>query len=282
MARGRAEARGAARSVRPRRGPAAGPESAPAVIEARRRTRSGPRIGLIFLVLALVVATAFGLRAWKQRRAQYPQIVKRGLEEGIPALDAGDFDRAHQLLSAAKSAVNALGGAIEGAEEVRRAAGEAAIFVDLCPVTLEDMLAKAGRGDPAAWESDFETLYKGRYLLFDTQIEATPAESGTGDYEIAYRVFPPGEASRFGDRVAKADRYATIDLAGFELLEGLPKDAHVTFGAKLRAIAYDSEQDHWVVRLEPRSGVFITHHQALEALGLPAFVTVELPREDQP
>jgi hypothetical protein len=282
-ARGPAEARGAAQSVRPRRGTAAGPESAPAVIEIRPRKRSGPRIGLIFLVLALVVATAFGLRAWKQRRAQYPQIVKRGLEEGIPALDAGDFDRANQLLSAARSAVEALRGDIEGADDVRRAAKEAALFVDLCPETLENMLAEAGRGDPAAWESKFETLYKGRYLLFDTQIEATPAESGTGAYEIAYVVVPPGEASRFGDgRVAQPDRYATIDLAGFELLEGLPKDAHATFGAKLRSIAYDSEQHHWVVRLEPKSGVFITHHRALEALGFPAFVTVELPREDQP
>ncbi len=281
--RGPAEPRGAARSARPRHETAVAPQSAPAVIEVRTKARGGPRIGLIFLGLALAVAAAFGLRAWKQYRARYPLIAQRGLEEGIPALNAGEFDRAHQLLHAARTAVDALGGHIEGAEDVRRAADEAAIYVDLCPQTLEDMLAEAGRGDPAAWESKFETHYKGRYLLFDTRIEATPAESGTGAYEIAYVVVPPGEASRFGDgRVAQPDRYATIDLAGFELLEGLAKDAHVTFGARLSSIAYDSESKHWVVRLEPKSGVFITHHQALEALGFPSSEAVDRPGEDRP
>ncbi len=212
-------------------------------------------------------------------------IIEQGRDEGLPALDAGEFDRAYQLLSAAKAAVDALGGVGEEADKIRDAAKEAAIFVNLCPDTLEDMLDKAGRMDKDAWASRFDTLYKGRSYIFDTFVESTPEDGDTGAYEIAYVVFPPGEASRFGDGgLARPDRFARIDLAGFELLEqaGKPRDAKVTFGAKLQSIAYDDKQGHWVVRLEPKSGVFITHYRALQAIGWPALETVELPQEERP
>ena len=101
-------------------------------------------------------------------------IAEKGRIEGIPALDEGNFDKAYQLLSAAKSAVDALGGAVEGADEIRTAAAEAAIFVDLSPRLLEDMLEEAGRTDPDAWASKFETLYKGRAILIDSIITDEP------------------------------------------------------------------------------------------------------------
>jgi hypothetical protein len=278
----------AARPARPRRARAGAPaaESAPVVIEARPRARRGPRLGLIFLLLTLLIAATIGWRVRKNRLAQYPLIAQQGRDEGIPALDAGDFDRAHQLLSAAKSAVNALGGAVEGADEIRQAADEATIFVNLCPRSLEDLLDEAGRtSSPDAWASKFETLYKGHYYVFDSFILSTPQPDGTGTYELGYVVFPPGEASRFSDGgLALPDRFARIDLAGFELFEIVKptRAAQVTFGAKLHSIGYDSERKHWMVRLEPKSGVFITHHGPLQASGWPAPETIELPREDQP
>ena len=79
---------------------------------------------------------------------EYPLIAERGRNEGIPALDQGDFDTAYQLLSAAKTAVDSLGGAVEKAEEIRTAAAEAAIFNDRSPLLLEEMLEEAGRTDP--------------------------------------------------------------------------------------------------------------------------------------
>jgi hypothetical protein len=235
--------------------------------------------------LTVLLASAVGWRAWWQRRQQLPLVVDRGRIEGIPALDAGEFDRAYQLLSAAKSAVDDLGGAVQDAEEIRQAAKEAAIFVNLCPTTLEDMLAEAGRIEPEAWASKFETLYKGRAYLFDTFIESAPAEGSSEPYQVAYVVFPPGEASRFGDgALARPDRFARIDLTGIEIFETprLPRDAHVTFGARLQSLSYDGVQKQWLVRLEPGSGVFIQHYRALQAIGWPDPETVELPREDQP
>jgi hypothetical protein len=276
-----------ARSVRPQRGRAGAPvaDPAPAIIEARPRARRGPRLGLIFFLLTLLIFATIGWRMWRNRRAQYPLIAERGRVEGIPALEGGDFDRAYQLLSAARSAVDALGGAVEDADEIRQAADEAAIYVDLCPESLEDLLAEAGRTNPEAWAAKFDTLYKGRYYLFDSFILSAPQKGGAGAYEIAYVVFPPGEASRFGDGgLARPDRFARVDLAGFELFEQTPptKAAHVTFGAKLHSVVYDNEHKQWMVHLEPKGGVFITHYGALRAIGWPDPGMVELPQEDQP
>ena len=112
-----------------------------------------------------------------------------------------------------------------------------------------------------------------------------PGGFRSGAYEIAYVVFPPGEASRFGDgRLPEPDRFARIDLAGFEPIETAQpaRGVHLTFGAKLRSIVYDTERKQWVVRLEPKRGAFITHQRALQAIGWPAPEMVEVPREDQP
>ncbi len=261
---------GAARPARPRREPEDGLAPAPQPFEARSRPRHGPPVGLIFFVLAVVIGIAVGWRLRRQHLEQLPRVIERGRVEGIPALEAGEFDRAFQLLSAASAAVDTLGGAVEDAEEIRQAAKEAAIFVNICPEKLEDMLAEAGRTDPDTWASRFETLYRGHYCIFDTLVEATPQDGGSGAYQIAYVVFPPGESTRFGD-AGRPDKYATIDLAGFELFEnGRPgKESQVKFGAKLRSMEYDSEQGHWVVRLEPKSGVFIQHYRALQVIGWP-------------
>jgi hypothetical protein len=286
-ARARPEGRASAdrtrpqRAARPGRVPAAVPASK--ALSARPPARRGPSIGLIFVLLTLIIASTVCWRIWINRRAQFPLIIERGRTEGIPALDEGDFDRAHQLLSAARAAVDGLGGAVADADEIRQAADEAAVFVNLCPKTLEDLLAEAGRGSsPEAWASTFDSLYKGRSYLFDTSIESTPEDGG---YEIKYVVVPPGESSRFGDAgLSPPDRLARIDLTGLEAFEqaGLKRDAHVTFAAKLQAVVYDAERKEWVVRLEPKSGVFITHHRALLAIGWKEPEAVDLPREEQP
>lgn len=272
---------GTARPTRPRPAPAA--STGPGPIQAAPRQKTGPNVPLIFFLLGLLVLGAVGWRAWRYRREQLPRVVERGREEGIPALEEGDFDRANQLLSAARNAVDTLGGAVKDAEEIREAADEADLFVNLCPDKLEDLLARAGRSDPDAWQSEFDTLYKGRSCLFDTNIVSTPAEGG---YEIAYIVFPPGEASRFGDGgLARPDRYARIDLEGFELFEQKAHpvlNAHVTFGAKIRSLDYDAAKKHWVIRLEPKSGRFIRHHKALEASGWPSADAAQVPTEDSP
>ncbi|MGP0070233.1 MAG: hypothetical protein ACLQGP_42365 [Isosphaeraceae bacterium] len=255
----------------------------PVVPALRVATRRRSRIGLIFLLLPLLIIATVGWRVWKQRRQDYPLIAEKGRLEGIPALDAGEFDRAYQLLSAARTAVDALGGNVQDADEIRRAAGEAAIFNDLCNEKLEDMLAEAARTEPDAWAARFDLKYKGRAYIFDTSITAMPPEGSTEGYEVEYIVVPPGESSRFGDvAIARPDRFARIDLTGFELFQSArPNQGDVVkFGCRLASLKYDVDKKHWVVQLIPGSGVFMTHSRALEAVSGPVTELIDAPREE--
>jgi hypothetical protein len=210
-------------------------------------------------------------------------IVEKGKNDGIPALDEGNFDKAYQLLSAAKSAVDALGGAVADAETIRTAAAEAAIFNDRSPLLLEEMLEEAGRADPAVWPSKFETLYRGRTILIDSIISDEPAPGASSCYTIAYVVFPAGGTNNFsGGKDAPPDRFGLIDLTGFQLFEtaGTRKGDHVTFGAKLAS--FQRGDKAWQIAFEPDSGVFITHTKALEAIGLTGGARADVPTENQP
>jgi hypothetical protein len=215
-------------------------------------------------VVGLVMATvAYSL--YRNARRDYPTMVQQGRDDGIPALDDGDFDRAYRLLSRAAEAVEALGGQIGGAEEVRQAAREAAIFVDLIPERLEEILdARARTVDEAEWQSTFDRRYKGRAVLLSAQVTGTPASSGR--FEVNYRVL---------NRTATNPRIARIDFEGFRLLEaGAPEvGAQIQFGARLEAIW--SDQDGYLIQLQPNSGVTITHVDALDAIGWRPIETAE-------
>lgn len=268
---------------RPRPRPAAAPEARtieidPRTLEARRRRRK------LKIVLASVAFMVVATAAWRYRqqvREEYPLIAERGKLEGIPALDEGHFDKAYQLLSAAKAAVDALGGAVDDADTIRNAALEAGIFVDLASHSLEEILSEAGRASPDQWATQFKNLYRGRSIIIDSRIAAVPGEGGAA-YEIDYMVFPPGEASGFREAAsARPERIGRIDLTGFQLFElARPKTGdRVTFGARLADFRYDSAQDVWIISLEPKSGVYILRTKALESLGWPSATGPETDKD---
>ncbi len=195
-------------------------------------------------------------------------------------LEAGEFDKANQLLSAAKSAVDA-GGAVEGADEIRQAADEAAIYVRLVPKDLGELLGEAGR-EPDAWPSRFDTLYRGRSILIDSIVVAVP-DGSVLKFELAVRILPPGEAA---NREGRPERYGVFDLSGFQLFELVPPAVgeRKIFGARLESFEYDLRLDRWVVRLMAKSGVEILHPKALDSLhwrddSIPA---TDGPKEDRP
>jgi hypothetical protein len=240
------------------------------VVTARKEKRTRRQSLLILAVVSSLVVATVIFRTWRRQRQEFPIIAERGRVEGIPALEEGNFDKAYQLLSAAKTAVDSLGGAVEGADKIRGAADEAAIFVDLISQPLEDLLAEAGRISTEAWASKFDTLYKGRAILIDSYITASP-DAGASKFEIQYVVLPPGEGGSFlAGRNAAPERFGVLDLTGFELLELARPNvgSRVTFGARLASFQYDG-RDNWVIRLEPKSGVFIVHTKALDSLGWP-------------
>ena len=237
----------------------------------RAGSRRKSRPFLIFGIVALVVVGTVALRIWRNQRQALPLVAELGRTEGIPALEQGNFDKAHQLLSAAKRAVDRLGGAVEGAEEIRRAADDAAIFVNLVPESLEELLDQAARTNPESWAARFESLYQGRSVVLDSRISAAP-DSPRGRYEIEYVVMPAGETANFrGLGGARPERTARIDFKDFELFElAQPKVGdRVLIGARLADLRFDVEADGWIIRLQPKSGVFIHSNKALEALGWP-------------
>ncbi|QDV37831.1 hypothetical protein [Tautonia plasticadhaerens] len=212
---------------------------------------------LVGLAMVVVVLGTAAFSIYRNARRDYPTMVQRGRDEGIPALEDGDFDLAHRLLSRAAEAVEALGGQIGGAEEVRQAAREAAIFVDLIPDRLEAILDERARTvDESRWQSTFDRFYRGRSILLSAEVTGTPAASGR--FEINYRVL---------NRTATSPRVARIDFEGFRLFEsGSPEvGARLQFGARLEAIW--SEEGGYRIQLQPESGVTITHVEALDALG---------------
>ncbi|MFO0893041.1 MAG: hypothetical protein U0790_28380 [Isosphaeraceae bacterium] len=241
-----------------------GGQALPDAGRAGRRARRVSRPVLIIAGLIVLVAGSVTYRTWRSRRHLLPEVAAVGRTEGIPALEEGKFDKAYQLLAKARDAVDVLGGDVEGAEEIRHAADEAGVFVDLLSDSLETLLEEAARTRPQEWANRFDDLYKGRSVIVQATIVATPASGVAGRYELDYVVLPPGEGA--GER-----RFARLDISDLQAITlAQPKVGdHVVFGARLASFAYDSDRESFVIRFDPNSGVSIRYTRALEALGWP-------------
>lgn len=226
----------------------------------RLRARRNP---LIFGGVLVIVAATVGFRLWRARIADLPRVAELGRTEGLTALDEGKFERAHQILSNARRAVESLSGEVEGASAIVQGADEASVIVNLVSESLESLLDQASRAESKAWESTFNELYAGRTVILDDFIRATPDGRGNGSYELEYEILPMSEGGKPRTR-------GRIDLTGFRLFE-LTKPRvgdHVSFGAQLKSFRYDLDRERWLVGLVPESGVQMTHARALEALGI--------------
>ena len=220
---------------------------------------------LLFLGVGLLVVGTVAIRAWRSSQLGLPEIAERGRTQGLEALEAGKFDTAHQLLSEASRAVDDLGGAIEGAEEIRQGAREAAIYNNLVPESLESLLAEAGRSDPKEWASAFGNLYKGRAIILDVYITSVPDGARRLGHGLDYRIFLEGE----GGRPMRVGRIDTTGLRIFDL-SGPKVGDRVQFAARLASFTFDPATEEWLVGLEPDSGVEMIHKRALQAFGWPA------------
>jgi hypothetical protein len=252
--------RPAERPRKAREEPRAVTVAVPTVTVAERLRRN--RNPLIFAAVALIVLGTVAYRVRQSRLAELPRIAERGRLEGLEALDAGQFDKAQQLLSQARRAVDELGDAYQGASAIRQGADEAEVISKLAPASLEEMLDEAARSDAKDWSDRFGTLYKGRTLILDAHIKGVPDGRGVGSYDLDYRIFRAGEGGR-------PRSFGRVDLTGFRLFELTKPRAgdHVTFGARLASFRFDLQGEEWLVGLEPSSGVSMTHAKALEALG---------------
>jgi hypothetical protein len=210
---------------------------------------------LILVSVMLLVVSTFAFRLWRHRLENLPHEAEINLDQGIEALEAGEFDAAKRKLAIAARDFERLGVQDERGHKSRQLADEAAILADRATRTLEEIVEEAARYDPPEkWPSRFETIYRGQAVIIDSELAADPEHSPTGAYELTYRIFvgrPPGRRGR-------------IDLKGFRLFEVLEpvKSQRVTFGARLASLTLDGNE--WVFGLEPDSGVIMTNQKALE------------------
>jgi hypothetical protein len=227
-----------------------------------REWASRHRNGLLVAGLLLLIFGAVAVRARRQRLEDHPRVAGLGLTEGLRKLDAGEFDAAKKLLSDARDAVDGLGGRFEGAETIRQGALEAAIFADLAPKGIEDILVEAAKSDPKEWPSHFATHYKGQSVIIDPPVSDAPDPARPNSrYLVNFPIY-------FGAAFAPG-RKGRIDLAGFRLFElSQPKvGEQKPFGARYASVEFDLSSNEWVVTFEPNSGVYITHAKALETIG---------------
>ena len=225
---------------------------------------------LLAVALVLVVLGAITVKRWRQYREELPRIAEIGRTEGFKKLDAGDFFAAKKILAEAAAAVNAMGGRFEGADKIRQAALEAAIFTDLVPRTLEELVEEATTSDVTGWSEHFQSMYQGRSIILETTITAVPDPARPGSqYADAYRILV--------GRGPEPQAIGRIDYTGFELFDlTQPKLGEIKLlGARLHSLELDLENHDWVVKLEPSSGVFLTHPRALEAIQWPSGDPVE-------
>ncbi|GAC1463288.1 MAG: hypothetical protein NVSMB9_00590 [Isosphaeraceae bacterium] len=210
-----------------------------------------------------MVLGTVGYRSWQSRLKDLPRIIERGKTEGLVALDAGQFDRAHQLLSEAKRALDQLGNQVEGALAIQHGADEAAIFVQLVSNTLEEILDEAAREEPKAWTERFNLFYRGRSVIIDAHLASVPDSTGNGRYELDYQIFRAGEGTPASS--------ARIDTSGLRHLDTIkPKVGdEIIFGARLASFHFDRGRGEWLVGFEPGSDVQMTHAKALETIGWP-------------
>ena len=244
-------------------------EEAPSLKERIVRNKNA----LIFTGVGLLVVATIAMRLHQGRLATLPSVVERGRTEGLAKLDLGEFQVAKQILAEAAEAVDALGGRVDGADDIRQGAKEAALFADRVGDRLENLLEGASRAESeSAWTSKFNTFYKGQAVIFEATIIAIPdSNKPNSAYQIDYEVF-------YGGAIAPAGK-GKIDLAGFRLFElEKPKVGEIkTFGARLSGMTFDSASGTWLFQLASDSGCFITHTRALEAIGWPTADAEESP-----
>ena len=237
----------------------------PAVMAVVRPTlrewASRHRHALMVAGFLLLIVGTVSIRRHRQRLEDLPRVAELGRTEGLRKLDLGEFHAAKKLLSDAAEAVDGLGGRFEGAETIRQGAKEAAIFADLASKGFDEILEEAATTDSKEWPSRFATMYRGRSVLLDAPITATPDPAQPGScYQVDCPIY-------FG-RGPRADGKGRLDLAGFRLFE-LAKPMvgeQKPFGARYRSVELDATSNEWVITLEPDSGVFITHPDALRSI----------------
>lgn len=214
--------------------------------------------------LVLVVLTTW----WATRRRAMEQAavtVRLAEEEGDRLLAAGDLLAAEMEYTRAVQAVDLLDRADPDAGRVRQKQRELAAVTDLSSSTLMEILEDAAElhaADSESWQEVLALRHANSWFVLDTML-------------VRYAADAPVEVDL---PLAVGDVPVVLD-AGLVVFESIPpgqQPQRVLFAAAFDGVEFHTTPEpHWVVRLQPDSGVLLTLPAVCESLGL-------LTGEDEP
>jgi hypothetical protein len=144
------------------------------VAQKHRKTRIK-----VFLVLGIMGSVAAGMTFWAVSSGNREQAVvdlREGTENGIAALEAGDFPLASKELRRAVDAQDLLEITTDRAKHIKHLFHEADAAASQSNASLYDIVEQAesttkASGDQA-WEKDFDVNFEGRWVIFLGNIDA--------------------------------------------------------------------------------------------------------------
>jgi len=219
--------------------------------------RVSPKVWVGLGVAAIIALTVRG-QIRQNYRDRIPEIVKKARTDGLTSLDAGRFDEAKQILNDAAGAFDYLRENSDEAKEIRQAAREASILADLVGRPLDEIIDRFAAGE--AGKADFRNLDKGRSLVVEARITATPEQGG--GYDLDFRV-PVGPGPNPARPLGK------LDVKNLELLANLKPNLGETVLIGVRLSDLELTDGVWSIRLDPKSGVLMTRWAALGSMGWP-------------
>jgi hypothetical protein len=223
--------------------------------------RRGRKISIGFVVLGVIgiVAGTIGFNWWKNYRESLPLEAERDRQAGMTALQEAQFDEAKRRLSRASNHFELAGIRDERWIDTKDLAAQAAIAADLLGMRLEQLMDEAARLEEAEWAKRFRTLYQGRSVIIQDEVESPPLRGGQGCLlRTRYLTGVPPIPARVG----------RLDLENFKLFDSrdFAKGEKVLFSGRIRSV--DLVGGEWLIRLEPESGVWITRQEILSGLGV--------------
>lgn len=219
--------------------------------------RVSPKVW-VGLGVALIIALTIRGQIRQNYRDRIPEIVKKARTDGLASLDAGRFDEAKQILNEAASAFDYLRENSDEAKEIRQAAREASILADLVGRPLDEIIDRFAAGE--AGKADFRNLDKGRSLVVEARVTATPDQGG--GYDLDFRV-PVGPGPNPARPLGK------LDVKNLELMANLKPNLGETVLIGVRLSDLELADGVWWIRLDPKSGVLMTRWAALGSIGWP-------------
>jgi hypothetical protein len=220
----------------------------------RRRWWGRPLVAAV--VTLAVIALLFVWLGPRLRRGDeppeappYAELARERLADARKLLAKGSFHRAAEEARAAADARDRVPAQLSRDEhfQINQTLLEADLLDRLLPVPLEALLAQAEAArDPEQWQARFRRDYQGRAALFYAAVRL----------EGRTPVF-------VDDRVRGGGTTARVSLDGLQALAELhlTPGQRLLFGARLASFA--RQDDGWVIRLEPDSGVLLTDLEVL-------------------